>query len=98
LDALKDTPKVGYIRSTTSLGWDLHLARRQSDPERGERVTLATDRPMSIWETMNQPRSTDYPFTVIEMHLNADGEGDGMLSYAAKLIPDKEGNMMKIDN
>src|SRR5919204_5770858 len=28
LDALKDAPKVGYIRSTTSLGWDLHFARR----------------------------------------------------------------------
>ena len=46
----------------------------------------------------NQPRSIDYPFTVIEMHVNADGEGDGMLSYAAKLIPDKEGNLITIEN
>jgi hypothetical protein len=98
LDALQDAPKVGYIRTPTSLAWDLHFARRQPDAERGERITLATDRPMSIWETMNRPRSADYPFTVIEMHVNADGEGDGMLSYAAKLIPDKEGNLITIEN
>jgi hypothetical protein len=98
LDALQDAPKVGYIRSTTSLAWDLHFARHRPDAEGGERITLATDRPMSIWETMNRPRTVDYPFTVIEMRVNADGEGDGMLSYAAKLIPDKEGNMITIEN
>jgi hypothetical protein len=98
LDDLKKAPKVGYIRSTTSLGWDLHFARHRPGPDGGEIVTLATDRPMGFWEVRNQPRSVDYPFTVIEMRLNGDGEGDGMLSYAAKLIPDKEGNMVTIEN
>jgi hypothetical protein len=88
LEVLQDLPKVGYIRSLTSIGWDLHYARRSPMPDGGERVVIATDRPVSFWEAANQPRSIDYPFTVIEMHLNSEGEGDGTLSYATKIVAD----------
>src|SRR5262249_5325535 len=98
LETLQKAPKVGYIRSTTSLGWDLHFAWREPGEDGGERVVLATDRPMSIWEQVNQPRSADYPFTVIEMRLNSGGEGTGMLSYATKIIPDKEGRLITLEN
>src|SRR5207253_5235923 len=50
LDALRDTPKVGYIRSTESIGWDLHYARHEPGKDGGERVVLATDRPIGFWE------------------------------------------------
>jgi hypothetical protein len=32
------------------------------------------------------------------LSLNADGEGDGMLSYATRIIPDKEGNIITLEN
>jgi hypothetical protein len=98
LDALRDAPKVGYIRTPGSLSWDLHFAWRTPDEDGGERVVIATDRPIGFWETVAQPRTIDYPFTVIEMRLDAQGEGTGMLSVATKIIPDKEGNIITLEN
>src|SRR6184192_3332093 len=44
LDTLRDMPRVGYFRTPTSIGYDLHYARRTPLPDGGERVVLATDR------------------------------------------------------
>jgi len=66
--------------------------------EGGERVVLVTDRRISFWEARNQPRSYDYPFTVIELHLNRDGEGEGKMSIATKVIYDKKENMITLEN
>jgi hypothetical protein len=98
LDALQDMPAVGHFGAPGNLSWDLHFARRASLPEGGERVTLITDRRISFWESANQPRSIDYPFTVIELRLNRDGEGEGTLSIATKVIYDKKENMITLEN
>lgn len=98
LDVLQDLPRKGFFRSSNSLGWDIHFARRMPLPDRGERVVLVTDRRISFWEAANQPRSIDYPFTVIEMRLNADGVGQGKVSVATKIIADKESNTITLEN
>lgn len=98
LDALQAAPKVGYIRTRESLGWDLHFARKVRGEDGGERIVLATDRPMSFAELWNRPRSVDYPFTVIELRVNDNGEGDGTLSLATKIIPDKLNNIVTLEN
>jgi len=98
LDVLQDMPRMGYFRTPDSIGWDIHFARRMSLPEGGERVVLVTDRRIGFWEAANQPRSIDYPFTVIELRLNRDGEGEGKMSIATKIVPDKEGNIVTLEN
>src|SRR5262249_26371773 len=98
LDVLQDTPKVGYIRNIESIGWDLHYARTVPMPEGGERIVLATDRRIGFWEAANQPRSIDYPFTVIELHINREGEGEGKMSLATKIIADKENGIITLEN
>lgn len=98
LDALQDMPRMGYIRTPGSLGWDIHFARKLPLPDGGERVVLVTDRRIGFWEAANQPRSIDYPFTVIELRLNRDGEGEGKISVATKIIPDKENNIVTLEN
>jgi hypothetical protein len=98
LDALQGTKKVGYIRSVNSIGWDLHYAHRQPLPDGGEQIVIATDRPMGFREVANQWRTTDYPFTVIEMHLNADGEGQGTMSVATKVTVNKKTNAIELEN
>jgi len=90
LDTLQDMPRVGYFRTPTSLGYDIHFARRTPLPDGGERVVLATDRRIGFWEAANQPRSIDYPFTIIELHLNADGAGEGKMSLATRITAEKE--------
>ena len=98
LDVLQDMPRVGYFRTPDSIGWDLHYARRAPLPEGGGRVVLATDRRIGFWEARNRPRSIDYPFTVIELHLNTDGEGEGTMSIATKITGDKENKMIVLEN
>jgi len=50
LDALTGTPKVGSIQTPGSLGWDLHFAERTPGQDGGERVIVATDRPITLSE------------------------------------------------
>ena len=40
-------------------------------------IVIATDRPIGFWEAANQPRTIDYPFTVIQMHLGSCGRRQG---------------------
>jgi hypothetical protein len=98
LDVLQDMPRVGYIRTPESVGYDLHYARRAPLPDGGERVVLVTDRRIGFWEAANRPRSIDYPFTVIELHLNADGQGEGKISIATKITADKDHRIVTLEN
>ena len=98
LDVLQDLRRTGYFRTPDRIGWDLHFARKVPLPDGGERVVLVTDRRIGFWEAVNQPRSIDYPFTVIELRLNKDGEGEGNMSIATKIIADKENNVVTLEN
>lgn len=98
LDALQDARPVGHFGAPGNLSWDLRFARRTPLPEGGERVILVTDRRIGFWEATNQPRSFQYPFTVIELRLNKDGEGEGKMSIATKVIFDKKENMITLEN
>jgi hypothetical protein len=85
LRALQKTKPVGTISTPGNVGYDLRYARQLPGADGGRRIILATDRPIGFWEATNKPRSADYPFLLIEMHLNKAGEGEGKLSLAAKL-------------
>lgn len=98
LDTLQDMPRVGYFRPVDSIGYDLHYAARTPLPEGGQRIVLGTDRRISFWEAANRPRSIDYPFTVIELRLNRDGEGEGKLSLATKITGDKENGIITLED
>ena len=98
LDVLQDQPSVGHFGAPGQLSWDLRFARRTPLPDGGERVILVTDRPIGFWEATREPRSFDYPFTVIELRLNGDGEGEGKMSLATKVIHDKEHDTITLEN
>jgi hypothetical protein len=98
LDTLRDTPKVGYIRTPNSIGYDLHFARKVPLEDGGERIVLATDRYISFWEQWVRPRTVDYPFTIIEMRISPDGTGEGKMSLATRIIPEKDKNLIVLEN
>jgi hypothetical protein len=93
LDALQKTERVGYIRTPDSIGWDLHYAKARPTGDGGQRIVIATDRRIGFWELYNNTRSTDYPFTVIEIRLDKDGHGEGRLSVATRVIPGEDGEI-----
>lgn len=49
---------------------------------------LATDRYITFWEAVNRPRTIDYPFTMIELHIGPDGKGEGKMSIATRIMHD----------
>jgi hypothetical protein len=51
-----------------------------------------------MWEARENPRSRDYPFTLIEIHLDKDGKGQGKASVATKITFDKEKNTLELEN
>lgn len=99
LDALqKIRPPVGYVRTATSLAWDLYYARNNPAPDGGRRVVLATNRRVSFREASENTRSMQYQFTLIELHLDASGKGEGKLVPAAKVSWDKDAKKIEIEN
>lgn len=94
----KIKPRVGFIRTNKSLGWDIQYARMQETPSGGKRIVFATDRPMGFYEVRNNSRSADYEFMVCEIRLGAKGEGEGKLSTATKVQFDKEKRSIELEN
>src|SRR5262245_28078840 len=107
LSALQKTKAKGRMRipgwqgpdpHNARLGWDLHYAWATPLDEGGTRIVLATDRYIGFWEARNQPRTIDYPFTLMQIHLNKDGEGQGKLAVATKIMFDKKKNQVELEN
>jgi len=59
---------------------------------------LATDRPIGFKEARDQPRTTDYPFTLIEIRFNKDGVGQGKMSFFTKITMSKDKQTMELEN
>jgi hypothetical protein len=98
LEVLQKLPRVGFIRTPESIGYDLHFARKHQLPDNAERIVIATDRRIGFWEARNRPRSIDYPFTLIEMHIGSNGEGEGKMSLATKITTEKDGQTIVLEN
>jgi hypothetical protein len=98
LDVLQGLPRVGYFRTPNSIGYDVKFARKRPGEDGGEVITLATDRHIGFWEATNRPRTIDYPFTVVEIHMNKDGKGEGKMSLATKVMFDKNNNSIVLEN
>jgi len=80
------------------LGWRLRFTRQEPAPDGGRRILIMTDRVISMWEARNRPRSFDYPFTLIEIHLDKDGRGQGKASVATRIRFDKNKNQVELEN
>ena len=98
LSKLQGTKRVGYMRLPNTLGYDLHYARKHPGDDGGEQIVIATDRRIGFWEARNQPRTIDYPFTLIDIRLTAGGEGEGKMSVATKISYNKKKHAVELEN
>jgi hypothetical protein len=98
LTALQRMPRVGTIRDTTSLAWDLRFARQAPLDEGGRQIVIATDRPIGFWEARNQPRTIDYPFTILEMRLNKANEGEGKMLADTRVMINPRTNDLVLEH
>ena len=99
IDTLRSFPSIGRLGSTGSVGVDLRFARAEGVQNSGrQHITLAADRAMSFWETSTSPRSTEYPFMLVDIQLDAKGEGNGKVIAAAKLLMDQVSKTLIVEN
>lgn len=89
---------VGPDPLNASLGWDLKYTEQSPLPDGGRRIAIMFDRYLTFWEVRNRPRTTDYPFTFIEVRVNKNGEGEGKMSALAKINFDKRNKVIVLED
>jgi hypothetical protein len=100
--AIGRAPTVGYIWTTDVTGYSIKYAYHASSPGGGERIVLATDRRLGAYSPawrLDAPKAApDYEFTLVEIHLDAKGTGEGKTSLTTKVVPDNEARTLALDN
>jgi hypothetical protein len=92
----------GYMgpdpNNTMRLGTDIRYAMNHPGEDGGRRIIIITPRVIGFREAVNQPRISDYPFTLFEMRFNKAGEGEGRMAYATQITFDKKKNTVELEN
>jgi hypothetical protein len=90
--ALGKAPILGHLWSSEVAGYSLRYAAKIAQPDGGERIILITDRRLGAWNDLWKPAGSDaatnYEFSVVEIHLNSKGEGEGKASLSGKVAFD----------
>ncbi|HXP87636.1 MAG TPA: hypothetical protein VN841_23085 [Bryobacteraceae bacterium] len=101
-DAVLKAPVVGYLWSSEVAGYALHYAVRMPEQGGGERIILITDRRLGAWNDLWKPVGSDavtnYEFSVIELHVNSKGEGEGKASLTGKVTFDSAAKTFGLEN
>jgi hypothetical protein len=92
----KITPRVGYIRTANSLGWDIQYAREHVLPDGIRQIVIATDKPVSFLAAARNSRSMDYPFSFVEMRMKPNDKGEGRLLVATAV--DVKNGRLELEN
>jgi len=99
--ALQKTPTVGILWTSETTGYSIHYASRFPQPDGGERIVLATDRRLGGWNNLWKPAGSatpnEYAFSVIELRLNAKGDGEGKASLTGKVTVDSQAKTIALD-
>src|SRR5579863_5514225 len=75
---------AGYLSIGGGLGYPVGAVLSQETPN-GRLLRVVLNRPEWIREVQSYARSSKYPFTVLELKLDQNGKGDGLVIGAAKL-------------
>jgi hypothetical protein len=100
--ALQTAKTVGYIWTSEAAGYSLRYAYRIPQPDGGERIIFATERRLGAWNDLWKPAGgaavTNYDFSIVELRLNAKGEGEGRSSLTGKVTVDPTAKTIALEN
>jgi hypothetical protein len=83
----------GWIRVGDVIG-TLVPVIRSFESDEGTKIFAVLDRPFPIFQQLQGTRSPDYPYGMVELKLNVDGNGKGMLVAAARSIFADDGKIL----
>jgi len=99
---LNETTTVGYVWSSEMAGYALRYAGKVDNPDGSQRIILITQRRLGAvnqrWNPTFEGAANSYEFSVIEVHLNAKGEGEGRISLVGKVVPDVAAKIVTLEN
>lgn len=99
--SLQEATTVGYLWSSELAGYALRYAGRVTANDGSQRIVLITQRRLG---SMNQKwnlasgTSNNNEFSVVELRLNAKGEGGGKASLTGKLTADAAAKIVALEN
>ena len=100
--ALQEADTVGYLWSSEMAGYALRYAGRIENADGSQRIILITQRKLGtvnqVWRPTVDGASNSYEFSVIELRLNAKGEGEGKVSLTGKVAEDAAARIVAIEN
>ena len=104
LDALLELPTLGYVwPDGSALGYSIKYASRTETTDGGEHITFVTGRRIGrfareSWAPADTPEAALRPFTVVEIRLDANGDGAGTMSPAADVAFDEASQTVTLTN
>lgn len=108
LSELRKLPEIGRWRfpgymgpdreNIYRLGTPIRYAMNHPQPDGGRTIVVMTDRIITFQEQRNQPRSIDYPFTLIQMQFKPNGEGEGRMAWYTQISFDKNKKQIVLEN
>jgi len=83
-------------------GYALRYAGKVTAPDGAERIILITDRRLGKindkWTPDDSGTAANYDFSVIELRVDAKGEGQGKISLTGKVAPDSTAKILTPEN
>ena len=79
-EALQQAPSIGRLAAPGDQGFELRYAAELRGDNGDRHVIVASDQGMSFLEASDRPRSADYPFTVLQLQIDRNGQGRGLAS------------------
>ncbi len=90
IEKLKGKGRVGVVGTT---GWSVPVIRQHPTADGGRRLVFFGNRPLSFFEAREQTITTQYPFGLMILNVNAQGKGDGLLYPVCKVKFNKQGEL-----
>lgn len=74
----------GRIAPPAGVGSRIAVVRTKKT-EKGQRITMITDRPITFPELWKSTRTTQYPVGIVQIDVDGQGRGEGTITVAAKI-------------
>lgn len=99
--SLQEATTVGYLWTSELSGYALRYAGRVSASDGSQRLILVTQRRLGAMNQKWVPATgapNKYEFSVVELRLNAKGEGEGKASLTGKLALDAAAKVVTLED
>jgi hypothetical protein len=99
--ALQEATTVGYLWTSELSGYALRYAGRTAAADGSQKIVLITQRRLGAMNqkwTLATGTPNKYDFSVVELRLNAKGEGEGKASLTGRIIADASAKIVMLEN